>query len=193
MKSSMEVPQKIKNRTTIRSSNSSSGYLSHENKNTNTKDLCSIIYNSRDVQENKVTICRWMDEEDVACVCGKYIHTRTRNGIVLSYLKNESLSFATNWMDLKWLPTPLFLLEEFHRERRLAGCSPWGCKELDTTEWLTLVLSHRSVRWTVSYTQRWAEDTICPSFSTNKKGLLVHLLFCLPLLCKAMMLMRTAM
>ena len=112
-----------------------------------------------------------MDEEDVACVCGKYTHARTRNGIVLSYLKNESLSFATNWMDLKWLPTPLFLLEEFHRERRLAGCSPWGCKELDTTEWLALVLAHRSVRWTVSYAQRWAEDTIGPSFSTNKKGL----------------------
>ena len=27
---------------------------------------------------------------------------------------------------------------EFHGQRRLVGYSPWGCKELDTTEWLTL-------------------------------------------------------
>ena len=27
---------------------------------------------------------------------------------------------------------------EFHGQRSLAGYNPWGCKELDTTEWLTL-------------------------------------------------------
>ena len=27
---------------------------------------------------------------------------------------------------------------EFYGQRRLVGYSPWGCKELDTTEWLTL-------------------------------------------------------
>ena len=26
---------------------------------------------------------------------------------------------------------------EFHGQRRLAGYSPWGCKQLDMTEWLT--------------------------------------------------------
>ena len=39
-----------------------------------------------------------------------------------------------------WQPTPIFLPREFHGQRRLAGCSPWGCKELDTTEQLTLSL-----------------------------------------------------
>ena len=29
---------------------------------------------------------------------------------------------------------PVFLLGESHGQRSLAGCSPWGCKELDTTE-----------------------------------------------------------
>ena len=38
---------------------------------------------------------------------------------------------------MEWLPTPVFLPGEFHRQRSLAGYSPWGCKELDTTEWLT--------------------------------------------------------
>ena len=34
----------------------------------------------------------------------------------------------------KWQPTPLFLLGEFQGQRSLAGYSPWGCKESDTTE-----------------------------------------------------------
>ena len=38
----------------------------------------------------------------------------------------------------EWLPTPVFLSREFHRQRSLAGYSPWGCKESDMTEPLTL-------------------------------------------------------
>ena len=34
----------------------------------------------------------------------------------------------------KWQPTPIFLPRECHGQRSLAGCSPWGCQELDTTE-----------------------------------------------------------
>ena len=35
----------------------------------------------------------------------------------------------------KWQPTPVFLPAESHEQRSLEGYSPWGCKELDTTEW----------------------------------------------------------
>ena len=34
----------------------------------------------------------------------------------------------------EWLPTPIFLLGESHGQRNLEGYSPWGHKELDTTE-----------------------------------------------------------
>ena len=34
----------------------------------------------------------------------------------------------------KWQPTPVFLPGESHGLRSLAGCSPWGRKESDTTE-----------------------------------------------------------
>ena len=34
----------------------------------------------------------------------------------------------------KWQPTPVFLPGNYHGERSLVGYSPWGCKELDTTE-----------------------------------------------------------
>ena len=33
-----------------------------------------------------------------------------------------------------WQPTPVFLPGEVHGQRSLAGCSPWGHKESDTTE-----------------------------------------------------------
>ena len=34
----------------------------------------------------------------------------------------------------KWQPTPVFLLGESHGQRSLVDYSPWGCKELDTTQ-----------------------------------------------------------
>ena len=37
-------------------------------------------------------------------------------------------------LEKKWQATPVFLPGEPHVQRRLAGYSPWGCKETDTTE-----------------------------------------------------------
>ena len=34
----------------------------------------------------------------------------------------------------QWHPTPVLLPGKSHGRRSLVGCSPWGCKELDTTE-----------------------------------------------------------
>ena len=34
----------------------------------------------------------------------------------------------------KWHPTPVFLSGKFHGQKSLAGYSPWGYKEPDTTE-----------------------------------------------------------
>jgi len=33
----------------------------------------------------------------------------------------------------KWQPIPVFLHEKSHGQRSLAGYSPWGLKETDTT------------------------------------------------------------
>ena len=38
----------------------------------------------------------------------------------------------------KWQPTPVFLPRKSHGWRSLVGPSPWGHKESDTTEWLTV-------------------------------------------------------
>ena len=40
----------------------------------------------------------------------------------------------------EWQPTPVFLPGESHGQRSLVGYNPWGCKELDMTEQLTLLL-----------------------------------------------------
>ena len=34
----------------------------------------------------------------------------------------------------EWQPAPVFLPGDFHGQRSLAGSSPWGHKELDTSE-----------------------------------------------------------
>ena len=41
----------------------------------------------------------------------------------------------------QWLPIPVFLPGEFRGQRSVVGYSPWGHKESDTTEQLTLSLS----------------------------------------------------
>ena len=38
----------------------------------------------------------------------------------------------------KWQSTPVFLPGKFQGQRSLVGYSPWGCKELDTTEGLSI-------------------------------------------------------
>ena len=38
----------------------------------------------------------------------------------------------------EWLPIPVFLPGEFHGQRSFTDYSPWGCKELDMTEQLTI-------------------------------------------------------
>ena len=40
----------------------------------------------------------------------------------------------------EWLPNPVFLPEEFHGQRSLAGYSPWDRKESDTTEQLSALI-----------------------------------------------------
>ena len=87
LENSTEVPQKGKNRATLRSSNCTTRYLSKEYENTYLKEYThpyvysSMVYNSQDMETAQVPIDRWMDKEDVV-----YIH----NGILLSHQKMKS-------------------------------------------------------------------------------------------------------
>ena len=46
----------------------------------------------------------------------------------------------------QWHPTPVLLPGKSHGRRSLVGCSPWGCKESDTTEWLHFHFSLSCIR-----------------------------------------------
>ena len=47
-----------------------------------------------------------------------------------------SLGWEDPWRRT-WQLTPVFLPGESHGQRSLVGCSPWGHKEMDMTEWLS--------------------------------------------------------
>ena len=49
----------------------------------------------------------------------------------------------------KWQSTPVFLPGESRGQRSLVGYSPWGCKDLDITEWPTVSLSFRINNYTM--------------------------------------------
>ena len=58
--------------------------------------------------------------------------------LVAQMVKNLPAMWET-WVGMipwrrAWQPTPVFLPEELHGQRRLAGYSPRGCKESDMTE-----------------------------------------------------------
>ena len=64
-----------------------------------------------------------------------------RASLVAQTAKNRPGAWETQVQSLgqedpleKEMATSVFLPEEFHRWRSLAGYSPWGCKESDTTE-----------------------------------------------------------
>ena len=50
------------------------------------------------------------------------------------------LGFQEDPLEEETAPTPVFLPREFHGQRSLMGYGPWGCKELDTTKQLVLLL-----------------------------------------------------
>ena len=62
----------------------------------------------------------------------------------------------------KWQPTPVFLPGKSHGQRSLAGYSPWGRKELDTTERLS---THTHTRFISQGQARPPAETCGKSFS----------------------------
>ena len=96
LESSMEVLQKIKNRTALWPSDSTSGNISKESWNTNYKQHKhpyahgSIIYNNQDMEAALASISRGMDKITMVLLY---------NGIPLSYKDEENAAHLCNSMD----------------------------------------------------------------------------------------------
>ena len=59
----------------------------------------------------------------------------TQNSMLTDSPRDRILAFLCCYLR-QWYPTPVLLPGKSHGRRSLVGCSPWGCKELDTTEQL---------------------------------------------------------
>ena len=106
IENSMEAPWKIKNRTTILSSNSISRNISKRNKNTilnwyqHPHIHHSIIYNSQDIKTTEVSIKGRMDRDLRMHICVFiYLHIYICIHIILfSHKKEENLAICDNMM-----------------------------------------------------------------------------------------------
>ena len=78
----------------------------------------------------------------------------------------------------EWQPTPVFLPGEFQAQRSLAGYSPWGREESDTTQPLTLLLFQR--RYPARARQgRCSSDSspvLCNAFALNQEAIVPPLI-----------------
>ena len=85
----MEFPQNIKNGAASRPSDSASGHLSKETRNTDLREYtqlhihCSVISDNQDLKATQVSIYRQVDKKK------SVVHTC--NGILLSYKKEQNL------------------------------------------------------------------------------------------------------
>ena len=112
----MEIPQKIKNRTAIRSSNSTPGYFSDEKTNTNSKRyihpvcIAALFTLAKIWKQHKCpSIDRWIKK-----ISHTYKHTHTLE-YYTAIKKNGILPFVTTWMGLEGI----MLSEISHRERKI--------------------------------------------------------------------------
>ena len=64
----------------------------------------------------------------------------------------------------EWLPTPGFLPRESHGQRNLVDYSPLGCKELDMTEQLNILLHHTKINICFCTPEFWS---LCYSWNST--------------------------
>ena len=78
-----------------------------------------------------------------------------------------------------WQPTPVFLPGESHGQRSLAGYSPWGRKESDTTERLSTQYLHTSealfldaiIYKVIIHKDPWLQSLAGGSYGINFSGI----------------------
>ena len=103
LENSMEVPQKTKNRTTLRPSNCTTRHLSRGYRCAVAKGhmhphvYSSTINNSQSMERAQMSIDRWMDKEDVVYVY-THTHTHTHICILFCYTKRVLNTLPEYWL-----------------------------------------------------------------------------------------------
>jgi len=76
-------------------------------------------------------------EEQIQQRNSSVVHTLGLGASLVAQMVKNLPAMQETWVQSlrrEWLLTLVFLPGEFHGQRRLAGYSPWGCKEQDMTE-----------------------------------------------------------
>ena len=60
-----------------------------------------------------------------------------KNAPAMQKMQVQSLGWEDP-LEKEWQPTPVSLPGESHGQRILVDYSPWGCKELDMSEWQSM-------------------------------------------------------
>ena len=108
MENSMEFSQKIKNRTTIWSSNPTSGCISKGNENRMSVSYLHPhvhyhkICNSQDVKATYVSIKGWMDKEDVVHVHNIIFNYEKEGNFVIWLSMDETWRRYVTWNKPNW-------------------------------------------------------------------------------------------
>ena len=69
----------------------------------------------------------------------------------------------------KWQPTPVFLPRKSHRQRSLAGYSPWSCKESNKTEHTRMLFILILLFYVIDFSKRLVSLN-CPFLFMKKPG-----------------------
>ena len=80
----------------------------------------------------RVTPGKW----ETICHTPFYVSCFGKQFLFLFFANFNNRTNSWSFWRRQWHPTPVLLPGKSHGHRSLVGCSPWGCKELDTTEWL---------------------------------------------------------
>ena len=124
LENSMEVPQKIKNRTTLWPSNCTTRHLPKGTGVLFRRDTCTpmfiaaLINNSQSMERAQMSLNGWMDKEDVV-----YID----NGVLLGNQKEWDLAFATMWMELEAIM--LSEISQSEKDKNHMTSLIWGLQE----------------------------------------------------------------
>ena len=106
-----------------------------------------LIYIEREREKRERETPRWLHAKESTCQCRKH-------GF------NSWVSKIPSGR--KWQPMPVFLSGKPRGQRSLAGYSPWGHKELQTTEWLN---NNRYIMKYYSAIKKWGNPTICDNMN----------------------------
>ena len=98
-----------------------------------------LVGNASVHPENVCMLPRWHSGKESVCQCRR--HRRCGFETWIRKIRRRA-----------WQRIPVFLPGKSNGQRSLVGYSPWGCRESDMTEWLTLyILIHVYIHYNMYY------------------------------------------